>query len=166
MKTSILEQSPLEAETLARNTFSGLPRRPEHSELRVMALETFGKGSQHDTLSSLSDSLHGGEDQTPYPLNEWFRGQQNAPMRKSTPLVFVPDPMVGILSAFYSVPDKYHIDLFNDFREAAEARDLRRLLDTISDWVATAELYADEHLAQEVQQAIGERRGAADWLHG
>lgn len=74
--------------------------------------------------------------------------------------------MVGILAAFYSVPAEYHNDLFNDFREAAEARDLRRLLDTISDWAATAELYADKHLAQEVQQAIGERQGATDWLHG
>jgi hypothetical protein len=166
LKTSILEQSPLEAGTLARNTFSGLPRRPEHSELRVMSLETFSKGSQHDTLSSLSGSLHGGEDQTPYPFNEWFQGQQTAPMRKSTPIVFVPDPMAGILSAFYSVPAKYHYDLFNDFKEAAEARDLRRLLDTISDWAATAELYADKHLAQEVQQAIGERREAAEWRRG
>jgi len=75
------------------------------------------------------------------------------------PPVVISDPMVGVLAAFYSVPAEYHDDLFNDFKEAAEARDLRRLLDTISDWAATAELYADERLAQEVQQAIGEHRG-------
>ena len=56
--------------------------------------------------------------------------------------------------------------LFDDFKEAAEAKDLRRLLNTISDWMATAELYADKHLAQEVQQAIEKRREGADWLHG
>ena len=79
------------------------------------------------------------------------------------PSVVAPDPMVGILAAFYSVPDEYHTALFNDFREAAEAKDLRRLLDAISDWAATAELYADKHLAQEVQQAIGEGQGLATW---
>ena len=82
------------------------------------------------------------------------------------PPAVAPDLMVGILAAFYSVPDEYHMALFDDFKEAAEAKDLRRLLDTISDWAATAELYADKHLAQEVQQAIEKRRGGADWLHG
>lgn len=166
MKTLMLDQSSLEAGSPARNTFSGLPRRPEYSELQVMASETYGKGSQHDTLLSLSGSLHGGEDQMPQPLNEWFRRQQFSPMSRSTPLVLAPDPMVGILSAFYSIPDKYHAGLFDDFREAAETRDLRRLLDTISDWSATAELYADEHLTHTVQQAIGRHQGVADWLHG
>ena len=85
---------------------------------------------------------------------------------REMPPVVAPDPMVGILAAFYSVPAEYHAALFNDFKEAAEAKDLRRLLDTISDWAATAELYTDKHLAQEVQQAIGERREAANWLHG
>jgi len=70
------------------------------------------------------------------------------------------------LAVTYSVPDEYHMALFDDFKEAAEAKDLRRLLNTISDWMATAELYADKHLAQEVQQAIEKRREGADWLHG
>ncbi len=91
---------------------------------------------------------------------------QNIYADKGTPPVVAPDPMVGILSAFYSVPAQYHADLFNDFKEAAEAKDLRRLLDTISDWAATAELYADAPLAQEVQQAIEGRRGVADCLTG
>ena len=76
------------------------------------------------------------------------------------------DPMVGVLAAFAFVPPEYHDDLFNDFREAAESHDLRRLLDTISDWAATAELYANPTLAAEIQEAIGGRKGVADWLTG
>ena len=76
------------------------------------------------------------------------------------------DPIIEILAAFYSVPDEYHGDLFKDFREAAEAQDLRRLLDTISDWAATAELYAHPTLAVELKEAIGGREGVADWLTG
>lgn len=89
-----------------------------------------------------------------------------APARGQEARAVTPDPMVGVLSAFSSIPAEYHANLFNDFREAAEAKDLRRLLDTISDWAATAELYADEHLAQEVQQAIAGRREVTDWRHG
>jgi len=76
------------------------------------------------------------------------------------------DPMVRILSAFYSIPEEYSVELFTDFRNAAESHDLRRLLDTISDWAATAELYAHSSLAADLQGAIGERKGVADWLHG
>ena len=65
-----------------------------------------------------------------------------------------------------SIPDEYHPDLFDSIREAAVSHDLRRLLDTISDWAATAQLYADPDLAAELTEAIGARKGAADWLNG
>lgn len=76
------------------------------------------------------------------------------------------DPIVNILAAFYSLPSDYYVNLFNDFRDAAQSQDLRRLLDTISDWAATAELYSQSSLAADLQEAMGERKEVADWLHG
>lgn len=76
------------------------------------------------------------------------------------------DPIVNILAAFDFLPSDYHADLFNDFQDAAQSHDLRRLLDTISDWAATAELYSHSGLAADLQEAIGKRKGVADWLHG
>ena len=67
------------------------------------------------------------------------------------------DPIVEILSAFYAIPNQYHADLFESIREAAESRDLRRLLDAISDWAATAQLYADPDLTTELTDAPGDR---------
>ena len=75
-------------------------------------------------------------------------------------------PIVEILSAFYAIPNQYHADLFDSIREAAESHDLRQLLDAISDWSATAQLYADPDLAAELTRAIGNRKEAADWLSG
>ena len=76
------------------------------------------------------------------------------------------DPIIEILSAFYAIPKEYHADLFNSIQSAAESNDLRRLLDTISDWAATAQLYADPNLAADLTEAIGNRKEAADWLTG
>jgi len=96
----------------------------------------------------------------------YTEGTFQAPAGGQEARAVIPDPMVGVLSAFSSIPAEYHANLFNDFKEAAEAKDLRKLLDTISDWAATAELYADEHLAQEVKQAIASRQEVTDWRHG
>ena len=76
------------------------------------------------------------------------------------------DPVVEILDAFYSIPDEYHPDLFSSFRDAADSHDLRRLLEAISDWAATAQLYTNPDLAAGLTEAIGTRKGAADWLTG
>lgn len=78
----------------------------------------------------------------------------------------IADPIVGILAAFYLIPNNYQNELFDDFREAAEARDLRGLLDAISDWSATAQLYDHPTLASDLRDAIGGRKGVADWLLG
>ncbi len=91
---------------------------------------------------------------------------QKSSVSEEEETVVTADPIVNTLAAFYSLPTDYHVDLFNDFRDAAESHDLRRLLDTISDWAATAELYSRSSLAADLQEAIGERKGAADWLHG
>jgi len=76
------------------------------------------------------------------------------------------DSIVTILAAFYTIPSEYHADLFSSIREAADAHDLRRLLEAISDWAATAQVYADATLASELTEAIGSRKGVADWLSG
>lgn len=89
-----------------------------------------------------------------------------ATMSEEESTVITIDPMVNILGAFYLIPTDYRAELFTDFREAANSQDLRRLLDTISDWSATAELYAHHHLASDLQEAIGGRKGVADWLPG
>ena len=76
------------------------------------------------------------------------------------------DPLTAILANFRAIPAQYHADLFRDFQDAATAHDLRRLLETVSDWAATAELYASPELAADLTEAIGDRKGAADWLTG
>ena len=86
-------------------------------------------------------------------------GRESSPLAEA-PCALTPDPMVDILAAFYAIPSEYHADLFSDFRNAADSGDLRQLLDAISDWAATAELYADAPLMQEVLQAIEKRQGA------
>ena len=160
------EQSSCEAGSLARNTFSGLPHRQEHNEIGATHLGAFHENGWHNMLSSLSGSLPAQENQMRHPFSEQFQRQQDSAMSTDTRIFLTPDPMVGILSAFYSIPTEYLGDLFHDFDEAAEAKDLRGLLDAISDWSATAELYADEHLTREVNQAINGRQGVTGWLHG
>lgn len=76
------------------------------------------------------------------------------------------DPLIGILAAFEAIPVQHRDALFADFRKAAEAKDLRRLLDAISDWAATAKRHANPGLAAEVTAARGDRREVADWLRG
>jgi len=166
LNTLMQEHPSPEAGSLARNSFSGLPQLRGHNEVGAASLGASRKSSQDNTLASLSGSLPAREDQMRHPLSEWFRNQQGSSMSTDARAFLTPDPMVSVLSAFYSIPSEYLGDLFNDFRGAAETEDLRRLLDTISDWSATAELYADEHLAQEVKQAINGRQGVACWLHG
>ncbi len=90
---------------------------------------------------------------------------ENAPEHIAEEALTV-DPIVNILSAFYCIPSDYHSDIFHDFCEAAQSQDLRRLLDTISDWAATAELYSQPDLAADLQDATGGRKEAADWLPG
>ncbi len=76
------------------------------------------------------------------------------------------DPLVPILGWFAALPSECHEALFADFADAAQKRDLRRLLDAISDWAATAEMYAHPELAEEVRDALGGRKGVLDWLDG
>jgi hypothetical protein len=76
------------------------------------------------------------------------------------------DPIIEILAAFYYIPAKFHTDFFKDFQDAASSHDLRKLLDTISDWAATAELYAQPKLIADLKDAIGDRKEIADWLPG
>ena len=76
------------------------------------------------------------------------------------------DPMVSILAWFAALPADSHEALFADFEDAAKSRNLRSLLDAISDWAATAELYANPEIADEVREAIGGREGVLDWLNG
>ncbi len=76
------------------------------------------------------------------------------------------DPIVAILAAFYSLPEQYHADLFDSIRDAANSHDLRHLLDAISDWAATAQLYANPDLAADLTEAIESRVEVSDWLTG
>lgn len=99
-------------------------------------------------------------------LGSRHRKGWHSPMSEEEPGIIPVDPMVGILAAFYLIPNEYQDGLFDDFRRAAEAHDLRRLLDTISDWSATAQLYDHPTLASELKDAIGGRKGVADWLPG
>lgn len=99
-------------------------------------------------------------------LRSCHQGQLDARMSVEEPVIQIADPMVSILAAFYLIPNDYQNELFDDFREAAEAHDLRSLLDTISDWSATAQLYDHPTLASDLRDAIGGREGVADWLPG
>ena len=72
---------------------------------------------------------------------------------------YTDDPMVAILAAFRLIPDNYQNELFEDFRGAAESHDLRRLLDTISDWAATAQLYDHPTLARDLHEATRHAQG-------
>ncbi len=65
------------------------------------------------------------------------------------------DPLTAVLSAFGSIPEEFLPALFQDFGEAARRGDLRQLLDTISDWAATAEAYQDPEFAEDLDNAIG-----------
>lgn len=76
------------------------------------------------------------------------------------------DPMIEILANFNAIPQEYRSEMFADFRTVATEEDFRGLLDTISDWAATAELHARPSLAKEVEEAIGGRREVGDWLPG
>ncbi len=51
-------------------------------------------------------------------------------------------PIVLILERFSALPADCLDQLFADFETASRGRNLRALLDTISDWAATAEVYA------------------------
>ena len=99
------------------------------------------------------------ENNAAFPESAESNRRESVPVEE-TPCVLTPDPMVNIMAAFYSIPSEYHADLFSDFRNAADSGDLRQLLDAISDWAATAELYADVPLMQEVMQSIENRQGA------
>lgn len=117
--------------------------------------------------NTLSINTSETEDQTLAKIpNGIYSQYQRSLVSEEEETVFTTDPIVNILAAFYSLPTDHYAALFDDFRDAAEAHDLRRLLDTISDWAATAELYSQSGLAADLQEAIGERKGVADWLHG
>lgn len=85
---------------------------------------------------------------------------------KQVHLVDVPDPIVAILRAFEDLPVDDQSEMFTDFVVAGESRDLRTLQDTISDWAATAELYANEDLHSQVINARKEFKGIEGWLNG
>ena len=68
------------------------------------------------------------------------------------------DPLVTILASFHAIPEGQRKALFESFREAAESEDLRQLLDAISDWAATAEMYADTSLRTEFVTAQAGRK--------
>lgn len=112
-------------------------------------------------LNSARDGSLGG---FPHVLHPKY--QMSSQMSAEEEVVVTADPIVDIMAAFYHLPSGYHADLFNDFRDAAQSHDLRQLLDTISDWAATAELYSHSSLATDLQGAIAGREGVADWLHG
>ena len=86
-------------------------------------------------------------------------------MSAETQAAVTADPMIAILAAFYSIPTDCHSSLFSDFADAAHSHDLRTLLDTISDWAATAEVYAHPRLAADLREAIASDR-PADVLEG
>ncbi|HXE63244.1 MAG TPA: hypothetical protein VN519_06860 [Bryobacteraceae bacterium] len=71
--------------------------------------------------------------------------RKNRPTPETSPLdMVVPDPVIGILQTFEAIPASELPEMFRDFEEAAEAQDLRRLQDVISDWSATGEMHASE----------------------
>lgn len=76
------------------------------------------------------------------------------------------DPIVPILERFSSLPADCLEQLFSDFETASRDRNLRGLLDAISDWAATAEVYAHPTLGAELREAINGHEGIADWLPG
>ena len=76
------------------------------------------------------------------------------------------DPTISFLAAFNALPVPDREAMFEDFRKAATEKDLRQLLDTISDWAATAELYANASLGKEFEQACAGRQEVAEWLTG
>lgn len=76
------------------------------------------------------------------------------------------DPIVPILERFLALPADCLEQLFADFETAGRDRNLRGLLDTISDWAATAEVYAHPTLGAELREAINGREGVEDWLTG
>ncbi len=76
------------------------------------------------------------------------------------------DPLVPILERFSSLPADCLEQLFADFEMAGRNRNLRGLLDAISDWSATAEVCADPTLGAELREAVNGREGIADWLSG
>jgi len=117
-------------------------------------------------LPPLSASFREAQDDIEALLCSYHRGGLHSPMSAEEPMTLTSDPMVDILAAFYLIPDDYQSELFEDFRGAVEAHDLRRLLDAISDWAATAQLYDHPTLAKDLQEAIGGRKGVADWLPG
>lgn len=76
------------------------------------------------------------------------------------------DPLVPILERFSALPADCLEQLFADFEMAGRNHNLRGLLDAISDWSATAEVYADPTLGAELREAINGREEIADWLPG
>ena len=62
------------------------------------------------------------------------------------------DPMTALLAAFDSIPADVLPQMFADFEASAQSKDLRRLLDTMSDWSATADVYANPDLANALRQ--------------
>jgi hypothetical protein len=73
------------------------------------------------------------------------------------------NPIVPILVAFNALPVPDREAMFEDFRKAATEKDLRQLLDMISDWAATAELYANPTLHKEFNEAQAGRKEVAEW---
>ncbi len=148
---------------------SSLPQRLGDTDLRLrepMQKATLRPSLGHTVIpvaEALFSNPHGfgSAIQGVYQQGHW-----HSSMSAEEPAVLTADPMVDILAAFYAIPNEYQADLFNDFKVAADSQDLRSLLDTISDWAATAELYAHPALAADLQDAIGGRRGVADWLPG
>jgi len=76
------------------------------------------------------------------------------------------DALEQIASFYEAIPESSYDALFQEFHEAAEARDLQTLVDTITGWAATGELLANPQLAEEVRKAIGGRKEIAEWLSG
>ena len=66
---------------------------------------------------------------------------------EETPAVSAPDPIADIRAAFVFLPLEDYPALFTDFRSAANSGDLWRLLNTLSDWTATAQRYAADRKA-------------------
>lgn len=167
MKTQDPNQHGAGATQLLGASYSS--QRNEGIDLRVMeAARTSGLHTSHPGRQVVALNYHEScdKDVANFLQSTYQQDRPSSPMSAEETVVMTADPMVTILAAFYSIPPDYLVDLFNDFQEAAGVRDLRRLLDTISDWSATAELYAHSSLATDLQDAIGGRKGVADWLHG
>ena len=167
MKTQVLDQ--FNPGTYQSYGDSYLSQRKEDFNLRGKEAELKNRfGATHSRPPIIALNFHESCDKevVEFLQSTYHRDHFYASMSTDEAVILSTDPIVEILDAFYLIPDDYRTDLFNDFRNAGDARDLRQLLDTISDWAATAELYTHSSLAADLRKAIGGRKGVSDWLHG